>query len=113
MIAPKSGLKLLKQNPDLLLLDSTYKTNHHNMPLFNACGVTSGNKTFNWAVTFMSSEKEGDCSRALAALIRILQNEGIKAPGLIVTDRELTLLNALNKALGSRFHICYADGTLT
>lgn len=97
-IAPKSGLQLLKQNPDLLLLDSTYKTNHHNMPLFNACGVTSGNKTFNWAVTFMSGEKEGDYSCALAALIRILQNEGIKVPGLIVTDRELALLNALNNS---------------
>lgn len=45
-IAPKSGLELLRYNPDLLLLDSTYKTNSHNMPLFNACGVTSLNKTF-------------------------------------------------------------------
>lgn len=97
-IAPKSGLQLLKQNPELLLWDSTYKTNHHNMPLFNACGVTSGNKTFNWAVTFTSSEKEGDYSRALAALIRILQNEGIKVPGLIVTNRELAMLNALNNS---------------
>ncbi|KAL2127968.1 hypothetical protein VTI74DRAFT_9920 [Chaetomium olivicolor] len=59
------GLQLLKQNPDLLLLDTTYKTNQHNMPLFSTCGVTSGNKTFNWAVTFMGGEKKGAITAAL------------------------------------------------
>jgi hypothetical protein len=96
IIAPKSGLELVRNNPDLLLLDSTYKTNSHNMPLFNACGVTSSNKTFNWAVVFLSGEKEGDYSHALAALARMLEKQGILAPGLIVTDREQALINALN-----------------
>lgn len=101
-IAPKSGLQLLEQNPDLLLLDSTYKTNCHNMPMFNACGVTAGNKTFNWAVTFMSGEKEEDYAIALAAQIRLLHKEDIGAPSVIVTDRELALIKALDKNAWSK-----------
>ena len=101
-IAPKSGLELLKQNPDLLLLDSTYKTNHHNMPLFNACGVTSGNKIFNWAISFISGEKESDFKIALDAQIRLLYNQGIPAPGVIVTDRDLALIKALSNSSWAR-----------
>jgi hypothetical protein len=97
-IVPKSGLQLLRYNPDLLLLDSTYKTNCHHMPLFNACSVTSSNKTFNWAVVFLSGETEGDYSQALAALARVLEKQGISAPGVVVTDRELALIKALNKS---------------
>ena len=62
------------------------------MPLFNACGVTSSNKIFNWAITFISGEKEGDFKVALGAQIRLLQSQGIPAPGLIVTDRDLALI---------------------
>jgi hypothetical protein len=97
-IAPKSGLTFAKQNPDLLLLDATYKTNYHNMPMFNACGVTHGNKVFNWAVTFMSGEQESHYKVALKHQISILEDEGIPKPGLIVSDRELALLKALNKS---------------
>lgn len=97
-IAPKTGLDLLRRNPDVLLLDATYKTNCHNMPMFNACGVTSGNKTFNWAVTFLSGERESHYNVALSAMASILKDEGIQPPGLIVSDRELALLNAFNKS---------------
>ena len=97
-IAPKTGLELLQQNPDLLLLDSTYKTNCHNMPMFNACGVSPENKTFNWAVTFMSGEKEADYKTALEAKMKILEKHSIQDPRCVVSDRELALLKALNKS---------------
>jgi hypothetical protein len=41
-IHPKS-LILWKQNPDILLLDCTYKTNRFNMPLLNICAITGNN----------------------------------------------------------------------
>lgn len=97
-IAPKTGLELLKQNSDLLLLDATYKTNCHNMPMFNACGVTHCNKVFSWAVTFISGEQESHYQVALEHQISILEDEGIPKPGVIVSDRELALLKALNKS---------------
>lgn len=97
-IAPKSDLELLSKNPHLLLFDSTYKTNCHNMPMFNGCGVTQENKTFNWVVIFMSGEKESDYKGALESAMRILQKYDIPDPGCIVSDRELALLKALSKS---------------
>jgi hypothetical protein len=48
-----------------LLLDCTYKTNRFNMPLLNICGVTGNNKTPQFALCFLSSEKEEDYQWAL------------------------------------------------
>lgn len=38
------SLLLWRDNPDVFLMDCTYKTNRFNMPLLNICGVTDGNK---------------------------------------------------------------------
>jgi hypothetical protein len=60
-----TAIKLWKANPDCLLLDCTYKTNRFNMPLLNICGVTGNNKTPQFALCFLSSEKEEDYQWAL------------------------------------------------
>ena len=44
----------------------------------------------------MSGERQDHYEGALAALNTILQRAGAPLPGLIVMDRELALLNALN-----------------
>jgi hypothetical protein len=93
---PKSSLPLLRQHPELLLLDSTYKTNVHNMPLFNCCGVTSQNKMFNWTIVFISGETEKHYIGALTALQHFLAKYTLPLPGLVVTDRELALLKTRN-----------------
>jgi MULE transposase domain len=65
-----------KKNPDCLLLDCTYKTNRFNMPLLNICGVTGNNKTPQFALCFLTSEKDVDYKWALKQLrecmVRIL-----------------------------------------
>ena len=48
---------------------------------------------------FLIGEKEGGYSPALAALARLLERWGIPTPGLIVTDRELALIKALNNSI--------------
>ena len=60
-----TAIKLWKANPDCLLLDCTYKTNRFNMPLLNICGVTGNNKTPQFALCFLSGEKEEDYQWAL------------------------------------------------
>src|SRR6201999_760366 len=47
------------------------------------------------AFVFLSSEKEEDYSWALQELWGVIQKEDIQYPGVIVTDRELALMNAL------------------
>ena len=38
--------QLLKCFPEVLMMDCTYKTNRHALPLLEICGVTSTCKTF-------------------------------------------------------------------
>jgi len=63
-----TAIKHWKTNPDCLLLDCTYKTNRFNMPLLNICGVTGNNKTPQFALCFLSGEKEEDYQWALGQL---------------------------------------------
>ncbi len=98
-IVTKKGLELYRQFPELLLLDSTYRTNIHNMPLFNCCSVTSQNKTFNWAIVFMSGEIERHYKTALKVLQHLLEKHDLQPPGCIITDQELAFLNSLNQGI--------------
>jgi hypothetical protein len=95
-IAPKSGISLLRDNPDILLLDSTYKTNRFKMPLLSMCGTTLVRKSFQVAAVFMIKEKEGDYAWAMEQFNQLLETEGIRPPKCITTDRELALMNSLN-----------------
>jgi hypothetical protein len=50
--------KLFDQNPELLIVDSTYKTNRFNMPLLNMVGITPTHKSFFAGSCFLPSEIE-------------------------------------------------------
>lgn len=54
------SLFLWENNPNILLIDCTSRTNRFNMPLFNICGVTGGNKVIQLCLIFLSGEKESD-----------------------------------------------------
>ena len=51
---------LAKCFPEILLMDCTYKTNRHDMPLLEIVGVTSTNKTFIFGHAYLKSEKENN-----------------------------------------------------
>ncbi|KAM4067959.1 MULE transposase [Hirsutella rhossiliensis] len=93
-IAPRTGIELWRRFPNILLLDCTYKTNRFKMPLLNTCGSTS-EKTFSVASVFLSGEAEPQYRWALQCLLDLAAEEGIPLPRVIVTDRELALMNAL------------------
>ncbi|GJX71219.1 FAR1-related sequence 5-like protein [Tanacetum coccineum] len=77
--------------PHVLIIDATYKTNIYNMPFVQIVGVTSTNKTFCIAFVFISEEKAENYKWALEQLKSTL-NEGMH-PRVIVTDKELALMN--------------------
>ena len=52
--------KLFDQNPELIILDFTYKTNRFNMPLLNVVGVTLTHKSFFAGSCFLPSETENN-----------------------------------------------------
>ncbi|KJZ70447.1 hypothetical protein HIM_09395 [Hirsutella minnesotensis 3608] len=105
-IAPASSVSLWRQYWHSLLLDCTYKTNRFKMPLLNFCGSTSERMTFSIAAAFLTGEAELQYRWALSCLIELATEEGIPLPRVIVTDRELALMNALTlTALATVLHL--------
>jgi alpha-glucosidase len=91
-------------------MDSTYKTNKYKMPLFEIVGVTSTQVTFNVAYAFLTNEREDNFKWALEACRSLLKNnDGM--PKVIVTDRDKSLMNAVetvfprSTALVCRYHV--------
>jgi len=93
------------------MLDYTYKTNRFNMLLLNIYGATSNNITPQFVCAFLSSEKEEDYSWSMSAFKEIMLLHRVDNPQVFVTDRELALINTLDKLFPSsdyllcRWHI--------
>ena len=98
-------IKLLKQNPDIILMDCTYKTNRFNMPLVNIYGSAGNNMTPQIACAFLGGEKEEDYTWVLIAFIEMCNKNGVSKPRLFVTDRELALLNSIDNLFLTSDHI--------
>jgi hypothetical protein len=103
--AHPEATKLLKEHPDILLLDCTYKTNRFCMPLLNICAVTGNRKTVQVALCFLSREKKEDYDWAIVQFQTLMKDYGIPEPVSIVTDRELALMNTLDNIFKQSSHI--------
>ena len=79
---------LLKANPQVLMMDCTYKTNRYRLPLMIISGVTPLNTTFYVGFCFLIAEKEVDFTWALERLRDILEGFNVPDPRVIVTDDE-------------------------
>ncbi|KAL2885279.1 mutator-like element transposase [Ceratocystis lukuohia] len=90
--AHPDSIAYLQENPDVLLLDCTYKTNRYAMPLLEMIGVNSSQKSFYIAFAFLSGETEDDYLWALQHLKSLYQQE---LPSVVLTDRCQAILNAV------------------
>ena len=86
--AHPESLILLKQYPEVLLMDCTYKTNRFRMPLLDILSCTGLNHTFFATFVFLSGETEEHYSSALKILHGIMNTCEISFPNIIVTDKE-------------------------
>ena len=89
--AHPDSVAYLQSNPDVLLLDCTYKTNKHDMPLLDMVGVDSCQRSFCIAFAFLSGESEEDYVWALEHLRSLYQRD---LPSVVLTDRCLAAMNA-------------------
>ncbi|KAK8918713.1 hypothetical protein KSP39_PZI021107 [Platanthera zijinensis] len=103
------SIQLCKMFSCVFLLDCTYKTNRYKLPLLCIVGVTSTNRSFYAAFVFMSNEVETSYAWALECFRTILDQK--KLPCVLVTDREIALMNAIAvvfpgaKNILCKFHI--------
>jgi hypothetical protein len=84
------SVKLALTYGNVFVMDCTYKTNRYDMPLLNIVGIMATFNSFNAAFVFLSKECEEDYVWALRKFAGI----GV-SPQVVVTDRELALMNAL------------------
>ena len=56
--APHAAIDLARQNPDVIFIDATYRTNRYNMPLIHFMAVTSVGTTTSIAMCFVADETE-------------------------------------------------------
>ncbi|GMF58874.1 unnamed protein product [Phytophthora fragariaefolia] len=95
--AAQESINIYKNNPDVLLLDCTYKTNKFKMPLLDIVGVSGMNMTIHVAQSYLKGEDKDDYLFALKALGKMMTDQHIALPQLILVDRDLALLNALEE----------------
>ncbi|XXG68779.1 hypothetical protein AAC387_Pa06g1787 [Persea americana] len=91
--AHPSSIQLLCAFPEVLIIDSTYKTNRYRLPLLEIVGVTSTQMTFSVAFVYLESEREANYRWALERLKELM--DGCTPTRVIVTDKELALMNAI------------------
>ena len=93
--AHRKSIDMMKDFPEVLLMDCTYKTNRFKMPLLDMVGVSSLGTTFHFAFAFLMEENAEDYAWALANVAHLYEEFGQPEPNVIVIDRDLGLLNAL------------------
>ena len=67
------SLDLLRDNYDIILLDSTYKINCYGMPLCYIIGRTSSSRSYDVAYAFVAKEREENYALIVANLATIFQ----------------------------------------
>lgn len=94
LFAHPSSIELFRNHSDILLLDCTYNSNRFKMSLLNMAGATGMDTTLQIALAFLRAETSADYQWAMEVLKEMLV--GVRTPPVIVTDRELALVNAIN-----------------
>jgi len=96
IFAHPSSLAYLQLYPHLLLIDCTYKTNKHELPLFDLVGVDASQRTFCVAFAFLSGETEEDFTWALNNLKELYFELNIQLPSIILTDQCRACINSID-----------------
>ncbi|XP_024169848.1 protein FAR1-RELATED SEQUENCE 5-like [Rosa chinensis] len=97
------SVNLLRAFPYVLIMDATYKTNKFRYPLLEIVGVTSTELTFHAAFAYIHAEKEENYVWALSRLKSVMNEDCL--PSVIVTDRELALMNAIRRVFPAAQHL--------
>ncbi|KAL9409227.1 hypothetical protein AB3S75_047588 [Citrus x aurantiifolia] len=97
------AIDLLRAFPHVLIMDCTYKTNRYAFPLLEVVGVTSTEMTFSVCFAYIEREREDNYSWALDKLKGFMDNNML--PSVIVTDREVALMNAIQNVFPTATHL--------
>jgi hypothetical protein len=89
--AHKKQVELLFANPDVLIMDCTYKTNKHKLPLLHILGCTNLHTYFSAGFCFLHNETTLHYRWALATFFT---KTGAPCPRVFISDQEDALKSA-------------------
>lgn len=98
-IAHPLSIRLAKLFSNTFVMDCTYKTNSYKKPLLDIIGVSCFNTSFYSGFAFLEREDEQGYIWALSAFKKIF-GQG-NQPFVIMSDRELALMNAIKTVFPS------------
>lgn len=104
-LAYNKSLDLLKDFPEVLLMDCTYKTNKYNMPLLTITGVTALRRSFSIGMAFLGKETVEEFQWVLSHLRCLYQKTRLRTLYTVVTDCDLALINAISIVFPSIQHL--------
>jgi len=88
------AVKLVNTYNLVFLIDNTYKTNRYRLPLLDFVGVTPTGMTFSAGFAYLEGEHLNNVVWVLERFRGIFLKRDV-LPGVIVTDRDLELMNAV------------------
>ncbi|XP_058756891.1 protein FAR1-RELATED SEQUENCE 5-like [Vicia villosa] len=99
-----NSVKLLNMFHLVLIFDCTYKTNMYRIPLLEIVGVRSTKLTFSVAFGCLEHEREDYLSWTFETLKELFSSEKL-LPKVVVADRELALMNAMESVFPNATHL--------
>ena len=103
-VHPKS-LELFVNFPTVLIIDATYKTNEYRIPLLEVVGITSTMRTYSLMFAYLANERSDLLIWALGTLKNLMTEKGAAMPSVLVTDRDLALMKAIETCFPTARHI--------
>ena len=103
-VHPKS-LELFINFSTVLIIDATYKTNEYRIPLLEIVGITSTLQTYSLMFAYLANEKSDRLTWALGTLKNLMIEKGAVMPSVIVSDRDLALMKAIETCFPTARHI--------
>jgi hypothetical protein len=94
----KTSITMLKYHPWVLSMDCTYKTNMYGLPLLDIVGFTATGASVYLGFAFIANERQPTYETVLEFLAEVYEESkvDIDSPSTILTDKEPSLINAIN-----------------
>ncbi len=98
-------INLLIENPEVLVTDSTYKTNRFNIPLINIIKMTGMNRSFFNGSIFIPGEKKKDYKLVFFAIRKLYNVYELPYPKTFVTNAYTAEITAIKYIFPEVNHI--------
>jgi hypothetical protein len=99
------SLELWRLHPDILLIDSTYKTNRFDLPLVNIVGSTTNNRSFFVGSAFIQTETTSSFIWLLECIQELYKQAELPDPRIIITDADQALTTAITVIFPTTQHL--------